>query len=298
MERLTCDSFFPDPNSVVSVLPRSPQQEFPEHVHEFDELVIARSGSGMNYIDGQPAPICRGSVFYVRANQTHLLDQLDELHLTNVLILPKRFKHVSHETVADLLAQKTGVDADTYVIGGGTLRRVEALLNRIAEESENRVEYSDQMIELLLGQLMIELWRGQPEEKGSNASNGSPDEKDARLTALLRHLNGHFDEEIDWDRLAERFAIPLRTLSRKIADVTGMPPNNYLNRIRLCHAMRLLRETDKTVTEIAFACGFNDSNYFTARFHREVGTTPLKYRKNAESAESAEAATPLASQLN
>jgi AraC-like DNA-binding protein len=59
--------------------------------------------------------------------------------------------------------------------------------------------------------------------------------------------------------------------------------------------MRLLRETDKTVTEIAFACGFNDSNYFTARFHREVGTTPLKYRKNADSAE---AAAPPASHLN
>ena len=46
--------------------------------------------------------------------------------------------------------------------------------------------------------------------------------------------------------------------------------------------MRLLRESDKTVTEIAFACGFNDSNYFTSRFHRETGTTPLKYRRNAE----------------
>lgn len=276
MEKLTCDSYFPDPDSVVSVLPRSPQQYFPEHVHEFDELVIARSGSGMNYINGQPAPICRGSVFYVRANQTHFLDQLDNLHLTNVLILPERFKHVSHETITSLMSQKSGIDADSYVIGGGTLKRVETLLNRIADESEHRVEYSDQMIELLLGQLMIELWRGQPEQ------HSSTEEKDARLTGLLRHLNGHFDEEIDWDHLAERFSIPLRTLSRKVTDVTGMSPNNYLNRIRLCHAMRLLRESNKTVTEIAFACGFNDSNYFTSRFHRETGTTPLKYRRNAE----------------
>jgi len=46
----------------------------------------------------------------------------------------------------------------------------------------------------------------------------------------------------------------------------------------------MLKETDKTVTEIAFACGFNDSNYFTSRFHREIGTTPLKYRRNGDSA--------------
>lgn len=276
MEKLTCDSYFPDPEAVVSVLPRSPQEVFPEHVHEFDELVIARSGSGMNYINGQPSPICRGSVICVRANQTHFLDQLENLHLTNVLILPKRFKHVSQETVAELLARQGGNDAQSYVISGSTLRRVESLLNRIADESDHRVEYSEQMIELLLAQLMIELWRGQPEE------NGSTEEKDERLTGLLRHINTHFDEEVDWDQLAERFAIPLRTLSRKVTDVTGMSPNNYLTRIRLCHAMRLLRESDKNITEIAFACGFNDSNYFSSRFHRETGTTPLKYRKNAE----------------
>ena len=60
MQTLTRDEYFPNPDSVVSVLPRSPQTQFPEHVHEFDELVIARSGSGMNYINGTPAPICRG----------------------------------------------------------------------------------------------------------------------------------------------------------------------------------------------------------------------------------------------
>jgi AraC family L-rhamnose operon regulatory protein RhaS len=41
------------------------------------------------------------------------------------------------------------------------------------------------------------------------------------------------------------------------------------------------------VTEIAFACGFNDSNYFTSRFHREIGMTPLKYRRNEEKASGA-----------
>ena len=277
MQTLTRDEYFPN-DSVVSVLPRSPQTYFPEHVHEFDELVIVRSGSAMNYINGTPSPICRGSVFHVRANQTHFMDRLDDLYLTNVLILPSRFKHVNQDTVANLLEQHAGAENDSYVVGGCTLKRVETLLNRISEETENRHNYSEQMVELLITQLMIELWRGQPE----NATQ--QDEKDARLTQLLRHLNEHYRDEIDWESLAEKFEIPLRTLSRKIADVTGMPPNSYLLRVRLCRAMRMLKETDKTVTEIAFACGFNDSNYFTSRFHREIGTTPLKYRRNEEQA--------------
>lgn len=274
MQTLTRDEYFPNDDSVVSVLPRSPQTYFPEHVHEFDELVIVRSGSGMNYIDGTPSPICRGTVFYVRANQTHFMDRLDNLYLTNVLILPSRFKHVSQETVATLLEKHAGADNESYVVGGTTLKRVETLLNRISEETDHRIDYSEPMIELLLSQLMIELWRGQPENISVR------DEKDARLTTLLRYLNDHFEEEIDWAQLAARFEIPLRTLSRKITDATGMPPNSYLLRVRLCRAMRMLKETDKTVTEIAYACGFNDSNYFTSRFHREIGTTPLKYRRS------------------
>jgi AraC family L-rhamnose operon regulatory protein RhaS len=235
----------------------------------------------MNYINGTPSPICRGSVFHVRANQTHFMDRLDDLYLTNVLILPSRFKHVNQDTVANLLEQHAGAENDSYVVGGCTLKRVETLLNRISEETENRHNYSEQMVELLIAQLMIELWRGQPD----NATQ--QDEKDARLTQLLRHLNEHYRDEIDWESLAEKFEIPLRTLSRKIADVTGMPPNSYLLRVRLCRAMRMLKETDKTVTEIAFACGFNDSNYFTSRFHREIGMTPLKYRRNEEKASGA-----------
>lgn len=282
METLTRDEYFPNDESVVSVLPRSPQTAFPEHIHEFDELVVVRSGSGMNYINGRPSPICRGSVFHVRARQTHYFDQLDDLHLTNVLILPSRFKHVSQETVAQLLERHTAGSDEPYVIAGSTLKRVETLLNRISEENEHPIEYSDPLVELLLCQLLIELWRGQPDEKNPQ------EEKDARLTKLLRHLNSHCDEEIDWEQLATRFEIPLRTLSRKITDLTGMSPNAYLLRLRLCRAMRMLKETDKTVTEIAFACGFNDSNYFTSRFHREIGMTPLKYRRHGDAAAAGE----------
>ena len=277
MQTLTRDEYFPDVDSVVSVLPRSPQTYFPEHIHEFDELVIVRSGSAMNYIEGKPSPICRGSVFLVRARQSHYIDRLDNLYLTNVLMLPSRFKHVSVATVAELLEQHAAAENDYYVVDGRTLGHVESLLNRISEESDNHFAYSEQMIELLLSQLMIELWRGQPEDISLQ------NEKDTRLTNLLRYLNAHYQEEIDWETLANKFDIPLRTLSRKVTDITGMPPNSYLLRVRLCRAMRMLKETALTVTEIAFACGFNDSNYFTSRFHREMGTTPLKYRRDAQS---------------
>ena len=74
-------------------------------------------------------------------------------------------------------------------------------------------------------------------------------------------------------------SIPLRTMARRMVDATGLSPNNYLGRVRLCHAMRLLAKSNDSVTDIAFACGFNDSNYFSSRFHQEIGVTPMQFRK-------------------
>jgi len=276
METLTRREYFPNADSVVSILVRSPQPSFPEHVHEFDELVIARSGSGVNYIDGNPAPICRGSVFYIRANQSHFLDQLDNLHLTNVLILPSRFKHISYETISDLIESSFGEDGYPYVISGSTFKRVESLLSRISEESENRFGFPNLLVELLIGQLMFELWRGQSDK------NTGQEEKDDRLTRILRYLNRRCDEEIDWDALAASFGISLRSLNRKITDVTGMSPSSYLLRIRLCRSMHMLRKTDKSVTDIAYTCGFNNGSYFSSLFHREIGMTPMRFRNSVQ----------------
>ena len=52
--------------------------------------------------------------------------------------------------------------------------------------------------------------------------------------------------------------------------------------IRIKNACRLLLETKLSITDIAFECGFNDSNYFGDAFRHMKGVSPNKYRKNKE----------------
>jgi AraC family transcriptional regulator len=58
------------------------------------------------------------------------------------------------------------------------------------------------------------------------------------------------------------------------------PQKDYL-RIRLNHAATLLRETTKSIEEVADACGFWDRNHFTRTFTREWKTPPAHYRRSA-----------------
>ena len=273
MFRLPQTDFF-DHNKVISVVPRVPQEPFPEHCHSFHELVLIKSGCAIHITDGSAVHISRGSVFYLREDDAHLFDQMKDLCLINVLFRPEGF-HFAGELQAML-------HASCHPASGGLRlpsalqQQSELLLGQIVAEESRRDDSSRLMTEALFSQLAVLLWRTR-QQKGLSVSDGESDQE--RLFALIHYLDEHYQNEIDWNELSERFAISLRTLNRKLQEHTGLTPNNYLGRVRLCHASWLLSHTNNSVTDIAFESGFNDGNYFSSKFHNVFDMTPLQYRK-------------------
>ena len=53
----------------------------------------------------------------------------------------------------------------------------------------------------------------------------------------------------------------------------------YVSRMRLSKAKLLLRDSNKSIEEIATECGFSSANYFGLIFKKEVGLSPLNYKK-------------------
>ena len=68
-------------------------------------------------------------------------------------------------------------------------------------------------------------------------------------------------------------------LERKVQSITALTPNDYITHVRLCHAMNLLVTSEQSITDIAYLCGFNDSNYFSHRFKLFFGMPPRTVRK-------------------
>ena len=66
---------------------------------------------------------------------------------------------------------------------------------------------------------------------------------------------------------------------RKIKGLTGQTPTQYLRKIRLDKAKKLLMDSSLQVSEVAYSVGFNDPNYFARVFSKEVGVSPNAYRK-------------------
>lgn len=104
--------------------------------------------------------------------------------------------------------------------------------------------------------------------------------------AFLVKLNSIIAENLDDEdfgilQLCRSMQMSRTQLHRKITALTGKSTSIYLRSLRLQKAKELLRHQELNVSEVAFAVGFSDPNYFTRTFTEEFGISPSKYKSTA-----------------
>ncbi|UQY42437.1 HTH-type transcriptional activator RhaS [Erwinia sp. PK3-005] len=271
MTVLHSDDFFPQGDLPVAIEPRAPQGVFPEHHHDFHEIVLVEQGAGIHIFNGQPQSLCGGCVCFVRDHDRHLYEQTENLFLTNVLWRgPQAFRFLTG--LQDLLPQEhDGRYPSHWRISNRVMTQAKTLVAQLQEPDGSDAMGQRVHQELTFMQLLVLLRQGCREQES--------DAQEARLLRLLDWLNEHYSEDIDWEALADRFSLSLRTLHRQLKQQTGSTPQRYLNRLRLLQARHLLRHSEMRITDIAFQCGFGDSNHFSTLFRREFGCAPRAERQ-------------------
>lgn len=99
----------------------------------------------------------------------------------------------------------------------------------------------------------------------------------ARLA--MAYIHEHYMAEVSREILAAAIGVSERYLTRCFKEETGITPIVYLNRYRIRQACRLLEAGHLNVTEVALACGFNDSTYFGKVFRSEMGISPRAFQR-------------------
>ncbi len=96
---------------------------------------------------------------------------------------------------------------------------------------------------------------------------------------IMRHLS---DTELNIDTLASSLSYGRSTFYAKVNTLTGMTPNNYIRKIRLTEAKRLLEEEENiTVAEVSYKTGFSNPYYFSRCFKQEFGMPPSTFRRGS-----------------
>ena len=101
-----------------------------------------------------------------------------------------------------------------------------------------------------------------------------------RIRKVFEYLNEHYSEPITLAAMAAHANMHEASFSRFVKKSTWKTFIDSLNEIRLGHATRLLVDTNQTIAEIAYGCGFNNISNFNRIFKRKKNCTPREFREN------------------
>ena len=93
------------------------------------------------------------------------------------------------------------------------------------------------------------------------------------------HIDAHFADDVDLDRLARVAGVSKYHFARSFEATYGETPIRHLTRRRIERAQDLLRSANLTITEICMLVGFSSLGSFSTLFRRVVGQNPSAYRR-------------------
>lgn len=101
---------------------------------------------------------------------------------------------------------------------------------------------------------------------------------DDQVRLVQEWLEVSFRRPLAAEDLALKAGISVRSLNRRFRDTTGMPPMEYLRRLRVEAAKRLLEADQVRVDDVTALVGYEDTRSFHRLFHQLVGLSPRAYR--------------------
>ena len=281
---ITSASVFKD-NGFPLIVMRLPNHHATDrlHRHEFNELVIITQGHGRHLTDNDDYVLEAGDVFLLRGQMQHGYVDVEGMGLINILFKPRELGL----SLADL--------GDTP--GYQLLFRIEPRLRQQARFRDRLHLTTEQLAEAirLVAQLEQELRAGAPGYRFTARAHlmqliaylarcyAHPkrplNQPLLRLGEVLSYIDRHYSEPITIPQLLRVAHMSQSTLMRTFQRVFQHAPIDYLIRVRIQKARELLADQEQRITDVALACGFNDSNYFTRQFRRVSGQSPRDYRR-------------------
>ena len=265
---------------LITVRPHTRFIHFPEHTHDYVEVVYMCAGQTTHIVNGKKINLQAGELLFLNQRATHEILEAGEGDVAvNFIVLPQFFNTVlplmgEDETplrrfLVDCLCSRSE-DAGFlhFKVSGVTPIRnlVENLLFILLKETANKRKMSQMTMALLFMQIM---------EHTGNLS--TPDAEQTAIFRALAYVEGHYAAG-SLTELAELLHYDLHSLSRQIKQKTGKTYTELVQEKRLSQAAFLLKTTSRNIEDIARMVGYENMGYFHRIFKEAFGLSPRTYR--------------------
>lgn len=108
--------------------------------------------------------------------------------------------------------------------------------------------------------------------------NGHKKHEDNLVLKAQSYIEANYQYKISFERLAAGLNVGRRNFDRRFIKATGFTPLNYLQRVKIERAKKDFESTRKTVNEVMYDVGYNDTKAFREVFSRITGMSPISYK--------------------
>lgn len=249
--------------------------------HDFLKVVFVLHGRGAFATVSARNACQAGQAIVVRAGSTHQLE--DEPGSPMSLLVVSVECRILGAACLDVGLLPSGV----IEMAPSEAARVERGMRRLLYEQSLELPTTGPSMVVQVLQLLVDLARieATPPATGDVARVRRPvtrgSDSGTRMEAYVAELAQHFFEATNLDAAASSLGLSRRRFTQLFREVTGTSWLSYVRRLRIDHAKRLLRSTERTVLSVAFECGFDDLSTFYRAFKRESGVSPNHWRDSA-----------------
>lgn len=257
------------------------------HPHRMPDLCLFRLAKGRTRwsVDGAVSELGEGDILVVRPGQIFggivatgsVSVEVESIEIRS----PKRSLHEILEEVLGMnRADANFIARYLESVPSGPIRLATEVQRSFSDFVRNEIPGSgaqDVYRRLTVSRILAGACRTDVAVRATGSEQRSSSER--AVADFLEELALRCDEDWTLESMAEGAGLKRSRFGTLCRQLTGESPATRLNRLRIRRGRRLLSDTDRSVTDIAFDCGFSSSQYFAKIFRRFQGHEPTHYRR-------------------
>ena len=255
----------------------------PIHIHSFHQLTIITRGSAILEVNNFSCRVSARNVFVIGSYAPHCLKETENLEIIHILFqLEDLMKYTQSLHNSEGFRSLFMFQVSTFLnnrpsnilrLGYHNIQKVMQLADELIQEANDAEPGKEIVIQSYFMILVTYLSRYFDLEDEL--------ERDTyEFYCLIEHIKKNLTENYSLQELTKLTTLSEKQIRKYFTQKYHCSPIQYLNHLRLERAKYYLITTDQNISEIAAACGFDDSNYFSRKFKQEYGVSPREFKRH------------------
>ncbi|MCZ8511813.1 AraC family transcriptional regulator [Paenibacillus filicis] len=238
------------------------------HYHDNYQIYFLISGSSEYFVKDKSYSVSNHDILFIPKGTLHKNNYISQSYERAVINFTEEYIGIDY-----ILKMKDLFEQCIYKPQNPEL--IKKLFFIIGEEMDKNDDLSSDLIKSYFIQLLSYFIRNKSEFVYHSNNHANP-----TIERLIRFINANYHLSITLDSASDMLNLSNSHLSRLFLKTTGLGFKEYVRIIRINNAKNMLKTTNHSIRQIAFDCGFNDSNYFSKAFKESTGYSPLQFKKH------------------